>query len=154
MTGVQTCALPISGNSVAAWNFLRLSRLTDDAQLTQIAERQLESFAGAVSAYPSGHAMFLIALDFAYSAPREVVIVGDPADETTRRMIQTARGGYRPHELIVFVPEGAEGERVRRIVPPVKDKTAIGGRPTAYVCENFMCHAPTTDVEKLAEMLA
>jgi uncharacterized protein YyaL (SSP411 family) len=29
----------------------------------------------------------------------------------------------------------------------------IDNKPTAYVCENFVCQLPTTDVKKLAELL-
>ncbi|WP_181410242.1 thioredoxin domain-containing protein [Paenibacillus sp. tmac-D7] len=145
-------AMP-SGNAVAASNFLKLAKLTYDAKLSQIAERQLQAFGGAVNQHPNGHAMLLIAMDLAASAPSEIVIAGDPDSEATKRMLAEVRRGFRPHTLTIVLPDAADGEEVRRLLPLVQDKTAIGGRTTAYVCENFACQSPTTDVEELRELL-
>ncbi|WP_282935518.1 thioredoxin domain-containing protein [Paenibacillus sp. RC67] len=145
-------ALP-SGNAVAAMNFLKLSKLTYDARLSQIAERQLQAFAGSIERYPTGHSMFLIALDYAYSPSSEIVIAGDLQSNTTTEMIAAARQGFRPHTLVFLVPTGEEGEKVRELIPLVQDKQAIGGRPTVYVCENFACYSPTTDIEEFKEAL-
>ncbi|WP_442952356.1 thioredoxin domain-containing protein [Paenibacillus sp. UNC451MF] len=145
-------ALP-SGNAVAAMNFLKLSKLTYNARLSQIAERQLQVFAGSIERYPTGHSMFLIALDYAYSPSSEIVIAGDPQSNTTAEMIAAAREGFRPHTLVFLVPSGEEGEKIREFLPLVQDKQAIGGRPTAYVCENFACYSPTTDLDEFKEAL-
>ena len=39
-------------------------------------------------------------------------------------------------------------------LPQLKGMGPIGGKPTAYLCVNFACALPTTDVAKVAEMLA
>lgn len=145
-------AMP-SGNAVAASNLLKLAKLTYDAKLSQLAERQLQAFGGAVSRYPNGHAMLLIALDLAASAPSEIVIAGDPNSEATKRMLAEVRRNFRPHALTLLAPNGAAGEEVRALIPMVQDKAAIGGRTTAYVCENFACQSPTTELEELRELL-
>lgn len=142
-----------SGNSVAAMNLLKLAKLTGDARLAQIAERQLEAFAGAVDQYPTGHSMFLIALDYAYSPPCEIVICGDPNDEATAQMIAVASNGFQPHATVLLVPDGEEGDRVREMIPLVQEKVQLGGKPTAYVCENFSCQSPTNEVGELQDKL-
>jgi hypothetical protein len=96
--------------------------------------------------------MLLIALDYAYSPPSEVVIAGDAKSETTSQMIRAVREGFRPHSLVVFVPSGSEGELVRILIPLVLDKQDLGGKTTAYVCENFSCQAPTTDVKEFNKL--
>lgn len=145
-------AMP-SGNSVAALNFLRLSKLTYNASLAQKSDEQIALFAGALNSYAAGHGMFLIALELASSPGSEIVIVGNQASNATSEMITAARIGFRPNTLQIYVPEGAEGDRVRKKIPLVQDKLAIGGKTTAYVCENFACQAPTTDVQELVELL-
>ncbi|MFE5317294.1 thioredoxin domain-containing protein [Paenibacillus sp. NPDC056579] len=145
-------ALP-SGNSVAAMNLLKLSKLTYDAKLSRIADTQLEAFAGSIERYPAGHSMFLIALDFAYGPTSEIVIAGRKGSDEIAEMLEEVRSGFRPNAITVFVPDGAEGEEVGRLIPLVQDKRAIGGRATAYVCRDFACQSPTTDLEELIELL-
>jgi uncharacterized protein YyaL (SSP411 family) len=38
-------------------------------------------------------------------------------------------------------------------VPLLDGKTALGGRPTAYVCQRRTCKLPTTDVEEFGRQI-
>ncbi|GIQ66753.1 thioredoxin domain-containing protein [Paenibacillus cisolokensis] len=145
-------AMP-SGNSVAALNLQRLARLTGDAQLAELAERQLEAFAGAVRRYPPGYAMYLIALDYATSAGGEIVIAGSRDEEETRRMIEAAHRGFRPHTEVLLAVPGPEAAALERLVPAVAGKMPVRGNPAAYVCVNFACQAPVTDAASLKALL-
>ncbi|ALS27895.1 six-hairpin glycosidase-like family protein [Paenibacillus sp. 32O-W] len=145
-------AMP-SGNSVAALNLQRLAKLTGDAQLAELAERQLEAFAGAVRRYPPGYAMYLIALDYATSAGGEIVIAGSRDEEETRRMIEAAHRGFRPHTEVLLAVPGPEAEALERLVPAVAGKMPVRGNPAAYVCVDFACQAPVTDAASLKALL-
>jgi uncharacterized protein len=145
-------AMP-SGNAAAALNLLRLSKLTYDAKLSQAADEQLQAFAGAVANYPPGHALMLAALDFAYGEASEIVIAGDPTEAETQHMLRTVQRQYLPNALLILHPPGAAGEEVRKLIPLAADKMALGGRATAYVCQNFACQSPTTDREELEQLL-
>ena len=37
--------------------------------------------------------------------------------------------------------------------PLLEGKTMLGGRPTVYVCQNYTCKAPVTDVAALEKQL-
>jgi uncharacterized protein YyaL (SSP411 family) len=50
--------------------------------------------------------------------------------------------------------EGPAFDRARAIVPLLAEKRALGGRATAYVCEEGVCALPTGDPDVLAEQLA
>jgi uncharacterized protein YyaL (SSP411 family) len=64
-------AMP-SGNSVAALNLLRLSRLTGEPRYRKIALRQMEFFARDVGRYPQAYTFFLTALQVALGPFREM----------------------------------------------------------------------------------
>lgn len=152
MKEIYDGAMP-SGNSVASYGLQRLSKYVYDAEMAQKADELLQAFAGAAERYPSGHAMLLTALDFATASPMEIVIAGDPRKSETERMVKAVRRRFLPCAIVILVPNGAEGERVRQTIPLVQDKRSLGGRTTAYVCEHFACQAPTDDPEELEELL-
>ena len=110
------------------------------------------AFAGAVSQYPPGHALTLAALDFAFGKASEIVIAGDPAKPETQHMLRTVQRQFLPNALLILHPPGLAGEEVRELIPLVQDKLPLGGGATAYVCQNFACHAPTQDVEDLENL--
>ncbi len=141
-------AMP-SGNSAAALNLLRLAKYAYRADLSQKADEQLQAFAGSVERYPAGHALFLIALDFAYGPTKEIVIAGDPAREDTQAMIRTVQRKFLPNAIAILNPSQPADDSVTQTIPLVQDKVALGGRATAYVCENYACHAPTDELEEL-----
>ncbi|MCZ8513070.1 thioredoxin domain-containing protein [Paenibacillus filicis] len=146
-------AMP-SGNSAAALTLQKLARYTFNAALSQKADEQLRAFAGSVERYPSGHALFLIALDLAVTAPAEIVIAGDPKREDTLAMVREVQTTFLPHALTIVYPAGTEAaDELTKLVPWVGDKLPLGGRATAYVCENYACQSPVGYLEELRELL-
>ncbi|MFA9272529.1 MAG: hypothetical protein ACEQSX_17590, partial [Baekduiaceae bacterium] len=67
--------------------------------------------------------------------------IGDDLEE----LAAVIREALRPHLVIA----GGEGE-----VPLLRDRPAVDGRPTAYVCERFACQAPVTEPDALRAALA
>ncbi|QGQ96749.1 thioredoxin domain-containing protein [Paenibacillus psychroresistens] len=145
-------AMP-SGNSAAALNLQKLARYTFNAALSQKADQQLKAFAGAVEGYPAGHALFMAAIDFAYSPSSEVVIAGDLNAEDTQAMIRAIQTRYAPNTLIMVNPTGDGKAEVEALIPLMQGKNALGGKATAYVCENFSCQSPTSSIEELLDIL-
>lgn len=144
-------AMP-SGNSAAALNMAKLARYTYDAGLSQKTDEQLQAFAGSVQKYPSGHALFLIALDYVISAPSEIVLAGDPNKPDLLAMKEKLQRRFMPHAIYMLHPSTEQGEAARKLIPLLRDKVVLGGRATAYICENFACHAPVTDLDELDEI--
>lgn len=142
-----------SGNSVASNNLLKLSRITGSDELMKKAEQQLQAFAGAVTRYPSGHAMLLLAIQSAYGQSREIVICGSQDDPNTVHMLRKVQQSYTPGTLILFNATGEEGEKLRDLIPSLEDKVMIENQATAYICENFACQAPVNTVEALIQQI-
>lgn len=145
-------AMP-SGNSVAALNFLRLARLTGKTELEEKAQAQFKAFGGAISAVPMGHSHFLTAVQFNQTAPIEVTLVGNLQAEDLREMIETINGGFSPETVLVVKPVGKEAEDLARLIPFTEGREAVDGKATAYVCKDFSCLPPTTDIQEFAQLL-
>ncbi|MEV6735881.1 thioredoxin domain-containing protein [Streptomyces sp. NPDC051104] len=80
--------------------------------------------------------------------PREVAIVGPALDDPgTRALHRTALLGTAPGAVVAIgTPESDE-------LPLLVDRILVDDEPTAYVCRNFTCDAPTTDPQRLRTAL-
>jgi uncharacterized protein YyaL (SSP411 family) len=132
-----------SGNSAMALGLLRLAALSGERAYEEQAEGVLRLFAKAAPRQPDAFAHLLRALDFQLSPTKEVALVGDELAE----LAAVVRSGFRPHQVLAGGPQGADAPAL------LADRTAIGGKPTAYACENFTCQAPTTEPSTLASLI-
>ncbi|MFD7403855.1 thioredoxin domain-containing protein [Streptomyces sp. NPDC059866] len=81
--------------------------------------------------------------------PREVAIVGPSLDDrATKALHRTALLGTAPGTVVAYGVPGSEE------FPLLADRPLVGGEPSAYVCRNFTCDAPTTDPERLRVALS
>ncbi len=132
-----------SGNSSAAMGLLRLAALTGERGYEQQAESVIRLFARPATQHPESFAHLLRAIDFQLSPTREVALIGGDLAELSR----TVRAEHRPHLVLAGGPEGSEiPELLRR-------RGTLDGRPTAYVCEGFVCRAPVADPSDLSNLL-
>jgi uncharacterized protein YyaL (SSP411 family) len=140
-----------SANAVAADVLLRLALLTGESGYHDRAIRSLEAIAPIAARAPQAFARWLCAVDFALGQPVEIAIVGDPAAEATAELLRVVRGGFRPNKVVALRAPGDAA--AARAVPLLADRDALDGRPTAYVCRNYACRAPTSDPSELARQL-
>jgi uncharacterized protein YyaL (SSP411 family) len=145
-------AIP-SGNSIAALNCLRLSRMTGNTSLDHMAEQVMRAFSGQVAEQPMAYTQLLIALDFMLGPSQEIVIVGDPMLRNTQAMIHAARRGFLPNSVVLHRPEGDKGKQLDSLSPFVGAVSTVNNQPTAYVCENYTCKTPIHSVEALKAIL-
>jgi len=142
-------AIP-SGNSVAALNFLRLSRLTGQQELEEKAHQMFALFGSKIDSMPQGYAFFLTAMLFSKSKSNEVVLVGSN-EKDTQNMLSILSEDFRPFTTSILYSE--EHKDLKELIPFIDNYTTIENKPTAYVCENFVCHEPITDGALLREKL-
>jgi uncharacterized protein YyaL (SSP411 family) len=133
-----------SGNSVAADVLLKLARLTGDEAYERLAVTILKLVSPQMRRYPNGFGRLLSALEFYLSPTREIVVLGDSPE--MRQAIWTE---YLPNKVVV---PAADANRPAAL-PLLANRKMIDGKPTAYVCENFVCQSPVTTVEDLREQL-
>jgi uncharacterized protein YyaL (SSP411 family) len=140
-----------AGNSAAAFGLLRLAALTGERRYEQQAVGVLRLFHRAAARHPEGFGHLLLALDFYLSPVREVALIA-PRDGAARNGIaelaRVVRSAHRPHLVLAGGEEGSQRPELLR------DRTAVEGRPAAYVCEHFACQAPVTEPDELAAQLS
>ncbi len=137
-----------SGNSAAAFGLLRLAALTGERRYEHHAVSVFRLFARVAEQHPQAVAHLLRALDFHFAAVKEVALVAPPAGDGLADLAAVVRAAFRPHVVVAGGPEGSD-------TPPLlAGRTAPGGRPAAYVCENFACRQPVTEPAELAASLA
>jgi len=143
-----------SGNSVAALTLFRLGRLTMQQSFEAWARSTLEAFSYTLSQTPLQMPRAMMALDFAIGPSREIVIAGDESNAAVQAMIQEIYTRFIPNKVVTLHSSaGKLAERIEVLSPFTKQQTTINGRPTVYVCKNFVCALPTTDLEKLKSLL-
>jgi len=140
-----------SGNSVAADVFFRLSHLLGNEAYASKAVTILRLTSESIARYPSAFGRALGAMDFYLSTPKEIAVIGQPHAPDTLALLQTIWGHYLPNK-IVAVAKGP-GDGASDLVPLLRDRTQIGGKAAAYVCENYACLSPVTDPADLLSQL-
>jgi hypothetical protein len=126
-----------SGNSMMAMALLRLARLTDRGDFSRAAARTLEAFSSRMASGGVGVPQMLAALSFALGKPMEIVLAG-PLDAA---MLAAIRRGFMPNAVIARASESPV---------PMPD---IDGKSTVYICSNFACQLPVTEVNQLDVLL-
>jgi uncharacterized protein YyaL (SSP411 family) len=138
-----------SGNAVAFYNLIRLSRLTGNAVWEERASMILQSAADSLQHYPQAHTMFLAALHYARGESCEVVLAGSASDAILTDMIRELRR-YSSRCAVIVKFSDRSDHVVNRLAPFTREMSAREGKSTAYVCKKNQCYKP---VHTVAEML-
>jgi len=69
-------------------------------------------------------------------------------------MVDVLRRTFLPNRVIAGTEEGPSAESLARIAAVARGKAALGGLPTAYVCERGTCQVPAMDAVALSASLA
>jgi uncharacterized protein len=134
-----------SGNAVALLDLLRLAHFTDRAEYREAAERTLRALGSKISQQAVAVPQMLVGLDYYLAARREVVIAGPRDSEQTREFLLRVRSRFLPHTITLLA--GAP------FFPGASNMHEVDGRPAAYVCSNYTCQLPTSQLAKFDELL-
>jgi uncharacterized protein YyaL (SSP411 family) len=129
-----------SGNSVAADVLLRLAAILERPNYREKAEQTFQTTYDHLRQYGSGFGRMLSAIDFYIGPSREIAIAGKPDD-----FVAVFRKQYMPRAVIAAGSSGS--------LPLLQNRPEIAGKPTAYVCENFVCKQPVTDPSEFEKQI-
>jgi uncharacterized protein YyaL (SSP411 family) len=138
-----------TGNSIAIMNLLRLSFITDNKDWFDKAYNSILAFSGKLEKMPYAMPQMLVALEYALFKPKQIVIAGKKKDELTQKMIREVHKRFLPNRILIQLePDNtSESKTFASKIITKSDKT------TAYVCENFACKLPTSDLNDFIKLI-
>ncbi len=145
-------AIP-SGNSVSAYNFIRLGRILSRTDYEEIAHETMNTFSKNLNRNGTGYSFMLQAVDFMFGPSLEILIFGNETVDEVKSMITTVRR-HQPHNSVIIYSE-KQDSHLQNIIPfigmypPSKD-----GSPIVYVCENYTCSLPTSNKSDVIKLLS
>ncbi len=144
-------AMP-SGTSISLLNLLRLARMLGRPDLDARAGMLLEAHAAQVRHMPAAFGMFLCGVDLALGKGGSVVVTGQADAPDTEALLRVLNAHFLPDVTVLF-RNAATPDPLARLVPFTAHVVEREGRATAYLCENYACSPPITDVQVLARRL-
>ncbi|WP_199836899.1 thioredoxin domain-containing protein [Streptomyces sp. CB01373] len=137
-----------SGWSAAAGALLGYAAHTGSETHRTAAERALGVVGALGPRVPRFTGWGLAVAEALLDGPREVAVVGPSLDDAAARALhRTALLGTAPGAVVAYgTPDSEE-------FPLLADRPLVHGEPTAYVCRDFTCDAPTTDPDRLRTAL-
>src|SRR5256714_6281866 len=138
-----------AASSVSALNLLRLAQIRNNGQFYERAEKTIDAFAPQIGHFASAMPQMLVALDLTLSEPRQIVIAGDRDSDETRALVAEVHRHFVPNKVLLMA-DGGDGQRyLEEKLEALRGMKPVGGKSTAYICENFTCKAPVTDPKTL-----
>jgi uncharacterized protein YyaL (SSP411 family) len=140
-------------SSVAAMNLLRLAGLLgrDDWRIRAFAT--IEALRAQWSGVPHALPQMLCAVDFALTAPQQVVLAGDPAAADFRALAAVLHERLAPARVLIAATGGETQRWLASHAPWLAALKPIDGRAVAYLCENYRCRLPAMTPEELRSAL-
>jgi uncharacterized protein YyaL (SSP411 family) len=140
-----------SANSAAAEATIRMSMHTGDARLERAGVSALRLVVPLIERAPTAFGHALSTIDLLIGPRREVAIVRQrSSDDDTSLTDQVFRRAFLPNVVVARGSEDGDGEPRDALL---LGRRSLDGRPTAYVCEGFVCDLPTTDAAELVAQL-
>lgn len=91
------------------------------------------------------------ALDYSPEEAHEIVIVGNPEDEDTKRLLREVQGRLLHGTVLALIAPDAPPENEKW--PLLAGRPLLDGKPTAYVCKNRLCDLPVDTPAELSAQL-
>lgn len=138
-------AMP-SGNSMAAYNLIRLAKLTADPQFEAEATSQLEFMAAQIQSAEMNYTFYLMAALFALSDTKELMITLPKEEELPDILAKLHQSDLFNLTLVV---KTQENEQQLAAIAPYTANYPIQTMAQYYLCTNGACQVPVTSLSTL-----
>ena len=138
-----------SGAAAASGALVSYAALMGSGRHREAAERALAGVAPLVTGFARFAGWWAAVAEAALAGPLEVAVVGPLDDRATRALHRVALLSPAPG-AVVALGDPSTGPVV---VPLLRERPLVEGRPAAYVCRAFTCKRPLTEPGALARSL-
>ncbi|MFS0674110.1 thioredoxin domain-containing protein [Ornithinibacillus sp. 179-J 7C1 HS] len=132
-----------SGNSIAAYVLVQMANLTGETRYLDKVEEMYATFYEDMNKQASAGVFFLQSILLTENPTKEVVVLGQ-SEPSKAEVLNKLQNSFIP-DIALLVANSPE--QLKNVAPFVVDYKIIDGQTTIYVCENFACQQPTTDVD-------
>jgi len=137
-----------SGNSVAAYVLLKLYHITQNKQFLEITKKIIESQAISAAENPFAFGYLLNAFYLYYQKPTEITIINDKNSE----LVSSLRKKFLPESIMVLVENQSNLEALSKH-SFFSGKEFQNDKTTVFVCKNFSCSLPLSDLSEIEKEL-
>jgi len=141
-------ALP-APNALAASALARLAAHLGRADLRDEATRALAAYGEAIAKSPTAFSASLLVADFLAQGPLEVVLVGAAGEPGYEALRAEVARRFLPSRIVAHHDPALGGTAL----PLPAGKARVDGKAALYVCRNFTCRAPITEVRDVGGAL-
>ena len=142
-------AIP-SGNSVAAYCLMKISRLTGNTSYEEKANKIIEIFSNLINNYPRYYSFLLIVVIENLKNSIDLVICGDSEDPEIINLLKDINKQANSY-FTILINDGSKD--IENINEEVKNKTKINNKNTVYICKNNTCKAPILDMQEASRII-
>ena len=134
-----------SGNSIMYNNLVFLYKLTSDEKYKTLVEETEKEFYSEINLAPYGHTMFLIGfMSMLFS--KEIIFVGQK--EIAIKYRKKLEEIYQPFKVIGYKDKYLS--QVSEFIKSLPQEENI----KVYICENFACNEPVSDINQVIQLIS
>ena len=145
-------AIP-SGNSIAAYNLLRLYHISQNNDYFHKAEEIIKAASKPAVKNPFGFGQLLISMNlYLKKSPIEVIIIQEPVNNASYQMSSWLNKRFIPDGINIIIDDKLQLEKLQKYPMFLGRNTHSENEnksEVAFVCKDFTCSLPIYSVEEL-----
>ncbi|MCH2448900.1 MAG: thioredoxin domain-containing protein [Gracilimonas sp.] len=139
-------AIP-SSNSAAMMNLIRLSRLTGKTDLEDYADKVGQAFSADLIRSGASICHSMQSIQFLNAKTREITLAATAVNETDE-VLRLFKKNFSPF-TVHHIKSDSSHSKLDEVAAYTSNQNMIEGEPTLYVCEQFTCESPITDINEM-----
>lgn len=139
-------AIP-SSNSTAMMNLIRLSRLTGNTELEDYADKIGKAFSADLIRSGASICHSMQSIQFLNAKTREITLAIKAQNEI-EEVLNSIRKSFSPFS-VHHLRTDSSVSLLNEVAPYTSAQNKNDNKPTLYICEQFTCESPITDINEM-----